>query len=73
MNTNYQCDPATVDDYELDTIPKSNETSNSQTKVQEWHQRNHSQSLGSSSSSIDQDQSIPTEEQNHLIKRKHPV
>jgi hypothetical protein len=71
MNTNYGCDPTTIDDYELDTNEKPEQTSDSRTKVQEWHQRNHSQSLSSSNSSIEQDQSIPNEEQNHLIKRNH--
>jgi len=70
MNTNYGCDPNIIDDYELNTIKTPDETSNSRTKVEQWHQRNHSQSLSSSNSSIDQDQSIPNEEQNRLSKRK---
>ena len=60
-----------LNDYELDTIKKPDETSDSRTKVQEWHQRNHSQSLSSSNSSIEQDQSVPIDEQNHLTRRKH--
>jgi hypothetical protein len=70
MSTNYECDPTTINDYELDTLKKPEETSDSRTKVQEWHERNHSQSLGSSNSSIEQDQSIPIEEQNRLTRRK---
>ena len=63
MNTNYECDPTTVDDYELDTINRPSETDNSQTKVEQWRERNHSQSLSSSNASIDQDQSLPKEEE----------
>jgi hypothetical protein len=63
MNNDYGCDPTAIDDYELDAIQKPNETSDSQTKVQEWRQRNHSQSLSSSNTSINQDQSLPKEEQ----------
>jgi len=70
MNTNYECDPTTIEDYELDTIKKPDETSDSRTKVQEWRQRNHSQSL-SSNSSIEKDQTIPNEEQNHLKRHQH--
>jgi hypothetical protein len=71
MNTNYECDPTTIEDYELNnTIEKPNEPSDSRTKVQEWRQRNHSQSL-SSNSSAEQEQSIPNEEENHLKRRKH--
>ena len=72
MNTNYGSDPTTIVDDELNTIPTPNETSDSQTKVQQWRQRNRSQSLGSSNSSLDRDQALPTEDQNHLIRRKHP-
>jgi hypothetical protein len=63
MNNDYGSDPTTVDDYELDTINKPSETSDSQTRVQEWRKLNHSQTLHSSNSSIDQDQSLPKEEQ----------
>jgi hypothetical protein len=70
MNTNYTSDPTTIEDYELEEPKKPEGTSDSRTKVQEWHQRNHSQSLSSSNSSIEQDQSIPTEEQNRLTRRK---
>ena len=71
MTTNYGSDPTPVDDYELGTIPRPIETDDTQTKVQEWRERHHSQSLGSSNASLDQDQSIPVEEQNLLIQRKH--
>jgi hypothetical protein len=71
MNTDYGCDPNTIDDYELDTIEKPDQTCDSRTKVQEWHQRNHSQSLSSSNSSLEQNQSIPNEEENHLTGRKN--
>jgi hypothetical protein len=71
MTTNYGCDPITVDDYELKTNKKAEPVHDSRAKVQEWHQRNHSQSLSSSNSSIDQDQSIPTDEQNRATRRKH--
>lgn len=70
MNTNYACDPTTIDDYELDSMEKPVETSNSRTKVHEWRERNHSQSL-SSNSSVEQDQSIPTDEQDHLTKEQN--
>lgn len=73
MNTNYGSDPTTITDHELNIIPTPNETSDSQIKVQQWRERNHSQSLGSSNSSLNQDQSLPTEDQNHLIQRKHPT
>lgn len=72
MTTNYDCDPTTIDDYELNSMEKPVETSDSRTKVQEWRQRNHSQSLSSNSSVEEQDQSIPADEQNHLIRRKIP-
>ncbi|UJR35556.1 hypothetical protein I4U23_028309 [Adineta vaga] len=62
MTTNYECDPSVIDDYELNTIKNSTETTDSQTKVHEWHQRNHSQSL-SSDSSAEHDQTIPNQEQ----------
>jgi hypothetical protein len=62
MHTNYACDPTTIDDYELNTINKSDQTSDSRTKVQEWHERNHSQSLSSNNSSTEQDHSVPNEE-----------
>ncbi|CAF1359304.1 unnamed protein product [Adineta steineri] len=61
MTTNYECDPTTIDDYELNIIKKPEQTTDSRTKVQEWHERNHSQSL-SSNSSTEQDQTIPNEE-----------
>ncbi|CAF4295284.1 unnamed protein product, partial [Adineta steineri] len=51
----------TIDDYELNIIKKPEQTTDSRTKVQEWHERNHSQSL-SSNSSTEQDQTIPNEE-----------
>ncbi|CAF3919988.1 unnamed protein product, partial [Rotaria sp. Silwood2] len=70
MNTNYGSDPNTIDDYELNTNTRTNQTTDSQTKVHEWHERNHSQSLSSSNSSIEQDQSIPNDEQNHLTRRQ---
>ncbi len=63
MNTNYECDPTTVDDYELETINRPSETNDTQSKVQEWRDRNHSQSLSSSNASIDQDQALPKEEE----------
>lgn len=75
MTTNYGCEPSTVDDYDLDEIKKPEETTDSQTKVQEWRQRHHSQSLSSNHSSVeDNDQAIPTaetEEKSELRRRKH--
>ncbi|CAF3386568.1 unnamed protein product [Rotaria sp. Silwood1] len=68
MNTNYGSDPNSIDDYELDANKRSDQTTDSQTKVQEWHQRNHSQSLSSNNSSIEQDESIRNDEQNPLNK-----
>ncbi|CAF0865644.1 unnamed protein product [Adineta ricciae] len=62
MTTNYECDPSAIVDYELDTIKKPDETTDSQTKVHEWNERHHSQSI-SSNSSNEQDQSIPNDEQ----------
>jgi len=62
MHTNYACDPTTIDDYELNTINKSDQPSDSRTKVQEWHERNHSQSLSRNNSFTEQDHSVPNEE-----------
>ena len=59
MDTNYGCDPSMIDDYEIDA-PRTrtpDQSSNTQTKVHEWRERNHSQSLSDSNSSLDQHQS----------------
>lgn len=76
MTTNYGCEESTIDDYDLDEMKKPEETTDSQTKVQEWRERHHSQSLSSNHSSIGDDQATPTvdvetNEENQLRQRKH--
>ncbi|CAF4217398.1 unnamed protein product [Rotaria socialis] len=69
--TNYGSDHDEVDDYEIDKTNRPEPpTTDSRTKVQEWHQRNHSQSLSSSNASLEQDQSLPNEDENTLRRRK---
>ena len=61
METNYGCDSADVDDFDLvATATASDPPPDSRAKVHEWRQRNHSQSLSSSHSSIAEDQTTPT-------------
>lgn len=67
MNTNYGSDPILVDDYELNNITKTDSIDDSRTKVQAWRQRNHSQSLSTSHSSLEQDQAITVEEENPVV------
>jgi hypothetical protein len=67
MDTNYACDPMTIDDYELNTNERSNQVDTSRSKVHEWRQRNRSQSLDSSTSSLEQSSSIPATAENTMI------
>lgn len=71
MNTNYGSEHSEVDDYEVNSMEKPEQpVTDSQTKVEEWRQRNHSQSLSSSNESLGQDQSKSNEGQNTLRRRK---
>ncbi|CAM4806439.1 unnamed protein product [Rotaria magnacalcarata] len=71
METNYGSDHGEVDDYEIEKTNRPEPpTTDSRTKVQEWHQRNHSQSLSSSNASLEEDQSLPNEGENTLRRRK---
>ena len=61
MDTDYGRDPTTVEDYELSSNQRSDPPHDSRSKVHEWRERNHSQSLSSdSNASVEQDQTIPT-------------
>ena len=55
METNYDCDPIVVDDYELNLAQTADPADNSQTKVYEWRKRNDH-------SSMDPDQTLPENE-----------